>query len=300
MATVLITGCSTGIGYATAERMARAGHTVYATMRNPQRAPELGQLAQRDSLPITILTMDVDSDESVKTTVAEVLTQDGQIDVLVNNAGIGPIGPVEEVTMADFQAVMQTNYFGVLRCIQAVLPEMRERRSGCIINISSVAGKLYSPYHSAYCASKAAVEALSESLAGEVGPLGIQVVVVQPGVIDTPIIDKMDEVSANTNYPNQIRLKAYLTASRNNHVPASMVAEVIQSISTGEQTTFRNPVGLDAGPLLGWRASLSDEDWIASAGMDEESWIAGMAQLGADVRPYMKKDHKPIPVTEQF
>lgn len=287
MATILITGCSTGIGFATAELMARNGHTVYATMRNPQRAPELAQLAQRDSLPITILPMDVDSDESVKATIADVLTQAGQIDVLINNAGIGPLGPVEEVPIVEFQAIMETNYFGVIRCIQAVLPGMRQRRSGCIINVSSVAGKLYSPYHSAYCASKAAVEALSESLAGEVGPLGIRVVVVQPGVIDTPIIDKMGEPLANTNYPNQIRLTAYLRASRENHVPASDVAYMIQAVALGEQSTFRNPVGADAAPLLGWRASLSDEDWIASAGMDEEAWIAGMAQLGADVRPYL-------------
>ncbi len=287
MATILITGCSTGIGFATAELMARGGHTVYATMRNPENAPELRQLAETHNLSISILPMDVDSDKSVKATVAEVLTQAGHIDVLVNNAGIGPLGPVEEVPIAEFQAIMQTNFFGTLRCIQAVLPGMRQRRSGCIINVSSVAGKLYSPYHSAYCASKAAVEALSESLAGEVGPLGIRVVLVQPGVIDTPIQDKLGDPLAETNYPNQIRLRAYLNASRDNHVPASTVAEVIQAIITGEQGEFRNPVGLDAGPLLGWRSSLSDEDWIASAGMDEETWITGMAQLGADVRPYL-------------
>jgi len=231
--------------------------------------------------------MDVDFDESVSTAVAEVLAQAGQIDVLVNNAGIGPLGPVEEAPVSDFHAIMQTNYFGTLRCIQAVLPAMRERNAGCIINISSVAGKLYSPYHSAYCASKAAIEALSECLAGEVGPLGIRVALVQPGVIDTPIIDKNEPIAPDTKYPNQIRLRAYLSASRDNNIPPSTVAEVVQAIATGEQTMFRNPVGADAGPLLGWRGSLSDEDWIASAGIDEESWIGGMAQLGADVRPYL-------------
>jgi NAD(P)-dependent dehydrogenase (short-subunit alcohol dehydrogenase family) len=122
MSVILITGCSTGLGFATAELMARSGHTVYATMRNPQRAPELGQLAQRENLPITILTMDVDSDESVSAAVAEVLTQTEQIDVLVNNAGIGPLGPVEEALFTDFQAIMETNYFGVLRCVRAVFP----------------------------------------------------------------------------------------------------------------------------------------------------------------------------------
>ena len=287
MSTILITGCSTGIGFATAELMARSGHTVYATMRSPQRAPELAQLAERDNLPITILSMDVDSDESVSAAVAEVLAQAGQIDVLVNNAGVAPVGAVEETRLTEFQVVMQTNYVGTLRCIQAVLPGMRERGQGCIINISSVAGKLYSPYHGAYCASKAALEALSECLAGEVEPLGIRVSLVQPGVIDTPIHDKSDPILTDTKYPNQIRLRAYLSASRDNHVPVALVAEVIQAIATGEQTAFRNPVGADAAPLLGWRGSLSDEDWIASAGMDEESWIGGMAQLGADVRPYL-------------
>ena len=287
MSVILITGCSTGLGFATAETMARAGHQVYATMRTPQRAPQLAELAQRDNLPITILPMDVDSDESVSAAIGEVLAQAGQINVLVNNAGIGPLGPIEEAPFADFQAIMETNYFGVLRCIRAVLPGMRERSAGCIITVSSVAGKLYSPYHSAYCASKAAVEALCECLAGEVGPLGIRVALVQPGVIDTPIIDKNEPIASDTNYPNEIRLRAYLGASRDNHAPASMVAEVVLAIATGKQTTFRNPVGHDAAPLLGWRGSLSDEDWIASAGMDEESWIGGMAQLGVDVRPYL-------------
>jgi NAD(P)-dependent dehydrogenase (short-subunit alcohol dehydrogenase family) len=285
MATILITGCSTGIGFATSEFLARNGHTVYATMRNPQGSPELAQLAEWDKLPIVILPMDVDSEESVKSAVAEVLAQAGQIDVLVNNAGIGPTGAVEEVPMTEFQAIMQTNYFGTLRCIQAVLPGMRKRGSGCIINISSVAGKLYSPFHSAYCASKAAVEALSECLAGEVGPLGIRVALIQPGVIDTPIIEKLAEMPVGTNYPNQARLLAYLTTSAANHVPASMVADVVQEIVTGERSAFRHPTGADGPVLLGWRGSLSDEDWIASAGLDDESWIAGMAQMGMDVRP---------------
>jgi NAD(P)-dependent dehydrogenase (short-subunit alcohol dehydrogenase family) len=287
MAIILITGCSTGIGLATAEYMARTGHTVYATMRNPNRSPELAQLAEQNNLPIVILPMDVDSDESVETTVNQVLAQAGQIDVLVNNAGIGPTGPVEEVPLSVFQDTMQTNYFGTLRCIQAVLPSMRERRQGCIINISSVAGRLYSPFHSAYCASKAAVEALSECLAGEVGQFGIRIALIQPGVIDTPIIDKLETMPANTNYPNQARLLAYLKTSAANHVPASMVAEVVEAIVTGEGSIFRHPTGADGPVLLGWRASLTDEDWIASAGIDDESWIAGMGQMGMDVRPYL-------------
>lgn len=164
---------------------------------------------------------------------------------------------------------------------------MRQRRSGCIINVSSVAGEIYSACFGAYCATKAAIEALSESLAGEVSQFGIQVVLVQPGVIDTPLIEKADDVPAHTFYPTHARLKAYLSASVNNHVPASAVAETIQSIALGEQTAFRNPVGADAAPLLSWRGSLSDEDWIATGALDEETWIAGMTQMGVDVRPYL-------------
>jgi NAD(P)-dependent dehydrogenase (short-subunit alcohol dehydrogenase family) len=287
MSTILVTGCSTGIGFATAERMARSGHQVYATMRNPQRAPGLAELARRDNLSITILPMDVDSDESVQSTVADVLERAGQIDVLINNAGIAPIGAVEEMPFEVFQHVMQTNYFGTLRCIQAVLPGMRQRRSGTIINVSSVAGEIYSGCFGAYCATKAAIEALSECLAVEVAQFGIRVAVVQPGVIDTPLIDKADDASAHTFYPTHARLKAHISASRENHVPASAVADMIQAIVSGEQTPFRNPVGADAAPLLGWRASLADEDWVALGTLDDETWIAGMAQMGMDVRPYL-------------
>jgi len=287
MSTILITGCSTGIGFATAEVLARSGHTVYATMRNPQRAPELGQLAERDNLPITILPMDVDSDESVKTAVAAVLAQAGQIDVLVNNAGIFRMGAVEELPLSAFQAVMETNYFGTIRCIQAVLPSMRERGAGCIVNVTSISGKIYGPYQGAYNSSKAAVEALSESLAAEVQPHGIRVVMVEPGVIDTPILDKIEETPAETKYPIMDRVQAFFAASQTNHVLPSLVGETIRDLLATNDTKLRYPVGPDAALLLGWRASLSDYEWISSANVDEETWIAGMGQLGLDVRKYL-------------
>src|SRR5580692_126643 len=142
MATVLITGTSKGIGLSTALRLARAGHTVYATMRNPARAPELAQMAAAEELPIQISAMDVDSDESVEVSTAAILKAAGSIDVLVNNAGIERHGSIEELPIDDFRAVMETNYFGAIRCIKVVLPQMRERRSGCIINVTSVAGRV--------------------------------------------------------------------------------------------------------------------------------------------------------------
>jgi NAD(P)-dependent dehydrogenase (short-subunit alcohol dehydrogenase family) len=170
MAMAVVTGTSTGIGQATAVTLARAGHTVYATMRNPKTgSQELRAGAEREHLPLRIAPLDVDSDESVRNAFASILAEAGRIDVLVNNAGIGGGGgTTEENPMAVFRAAMETNYFGALRCIQAVLPGMRERRSGCIVNVTSVAGRFSMAPQAAYSSSKFALEATSESLAQEV------------------------------------------------------------------------------------------------------------------------------------
>src|SRR5262245_18490838 len=168
MTAVLVTGTSKGIGLATALALGRAGYTVYATMRNQGKSPSLALAAEQERLPVKIFTMDVDSDLSVSETIATIHKTHGPIDVLVNNAGIECRGSVEELPIAEFRAVMETIYFGALRCIQAVLPEMRKRKSGCIINVSSVGGRVSSPPLTGYSASKFALEALSEGLAQEV------------------------------------------------------------------------------------------------------------------------------------
>ena len=132
-------------------------------MRNPGGAPALADVARRDRLPITIMRMDVDSDTSVTATLGEILAARGRIKALVNNAGIARPGSVEETPLATFREVMETNYFGALRCIQAVLPAMRARKSGLIVNVTSIAGRIASPAQASYAASKFALEALSES-----------------------------------------------------------------------------------------------------------------------------------------
>jgi NAD(P)-dependent dehydrogenase (short-subunit alcohol dehydrogenase family) len=165
MAIVLITGTSTGIGFATAVILARAGHDVYATMRDPVRAPQLQALAKQEELPITVLPLDVDDDASVSGVVAHVLAERGRIDVLVNNAGMAPMGAIEELPLAEFRRAMETNYFGAVRCSQAVLPSMRAQRQGCLINVSSVAGRIALAATAPYTASKFALEALSEVIA---------------------------------------------------------------------------------------------------------------------------------------
>ena len=166
MTSVLITGTSKGIGLESALAFGRAGHNVHATMRNPAQSPELAQTAAREKLPITVSTMDVDSDQSVSRAIAAIQKDHGPIDVLVNNAGIERAGSVEELPLADFRAVMETNYFGAIRCIQALAPHMRQRRSGCIINVSSVAGRISSAPLTPYMASKWALEALERSTGG--------------------------------------------------------------------------------------------------------------------------------------
>lgn len=290
MSVILITGSSTGIGFATAETLGRNGHTVYATMRNPQRSPELQQLAEKENLPISIMTMDVTDEQSVQAAFNTVLAKEGHIDVLVNNAGIANWGAVEELSLDAFRADMETNYFGAIRCIKAVLPSMRQRKAGCIINVTSIAGKLYSNFHSTYCASKAALEAASESLAQELVPFNVRVALVEPEVIETPIFKKTNEVPANTNYPNVKRFFAFFAASIEKHNPPSIVADVINDIVNGKRQNMRNPAGPTADGLLAWRLSLPDEHWVGSAGMDEESWINSMTEMGLDVKKHMEQE----------
>lgn len=287
MAIILITGSSTGIGYAVAETLGKNGHKVYATMRSPQRSPELQQLADKEKLPISILPMDVTDEKSVNEAISFVMEKEGHIDVLVNNAGVASRGAVEEMPLDYYRNDMETNYFGAIRCIKAVLPSMRKRRSGCVINVTSVAGKIYSNFQSTYCASKAALEAFSESLGQEVAPFNIRIALVEPGVIATPIFEKSKEIPANTLYPNVRRLLAFFKASLENPVPASVVGDVIKDIVNGKSKTFRNPAGPDAAPLLSWRKSLPDEDWIASGAIDNETWMNNMSKMGLDVKKHL-------------
>ena len=288
MAVALVTGTSTGIGFAIAESLARAGHDVFATMRDPDGAPGLADLARRDALPITVLPMDVDRDASVAATVGEVLAARGRIDALVNNAGVGAAGAVESIPLAEFRRVMETNYFGALRCIQAVLPGMREARSGLIVNITSVAGRIATPGQGPYAASKFALEALSECLAGEVKAHGIRVAIVEPGVIATPIFGKMNQSPVASPYPQRRRLQALFAASLQRPVPPSVVGDCVRDILERDSWQLRYPVGPDAVPFLKWRASQADEDIVSFWSLEDEPWCAFVeTHFGMNVRPHL-------------
>ncbi len=285
MAVSLVTGASTGIGLATAVALGRAGYNVYATMRNPSRAPELLSTAAREKLPIKVLPMDVDDDASVRRTFTAAVTDGGHIDVLVNNAGISMGGPVEELPLSEFRKAMETNYFGVLRCIQAVITGMRERRHGHIVNVSSVGGRLSAPGAGAYTASKWALEGMSEALAGEVNVFGIRVSIVEPGVIDTPIFDKLRTIPANTRYSGERRMHALYRASLKNPVSPSLVADTIVGIVQSKTWKLRHLVGPDAEPYLQYRAAKSDEEWVQMLSVESDrEWAAIIKrEFGLDV-----------------
>jgi len=286
MTNVLITGASKGIGLATAVAVGRAGHTVAAGMRNPDQAPELSGLAARESLSISIRTMDVDDDSSVNRAIDSFVRDIGPIDVLVNNAGIERVGAVEDVSMLDFRAVMETNYLGAVRCIKAVLPSMRQRRSGCIINVTSISGRLAGSPMGPYAASKYALEALSECLAQEVRPFDIRVAIVEPGIIDTSMATRISTDSDGSSYPGQNRMAALFRSSLENPTPASLVADSIVEIVSGDTMQLRHPVGPDAAPFIDWRQAMSDEDWVAWGALDNDAWYDRVeADFGLDARP---------------
>ncbi len=278
MASVLITGTSKGIGFETALAFARAGHQVYATMRNPARSPLLAETAASEKLPIVVAAMDVDSDKSVSDAIGAIVGHHGPVDVLVNNAGIEATGAVEDLPLAHFRAVMETNYFGAIRCVKALVPQMRERRSGVIINISSLAGRLTCPPLTAYSSSKWALEALSEALAGELKTFNVRVLLVEPGIIDTAMARRIGDCAAESPYGQTARFAAMFKGSLQNPVPPSLVAEKILEIVQNGTWQLRHPVGPDVTPFLQWRNGMSDEEWIELNAGDDATFFS---RLGA-------------------
>jgi NADP-dependent 3-hydroxy acid dehydrogenase YdfG len=244
---VLITGCSTGIGRDLAQRLTQSGYIVVATAR---KVETLNDLESALKLPL-----DVAQSDSVNNAVSETLKRFGRIDVLVNNAGYAIRGALEEICDEKAQQVFDVNVFGVLRMTRAVVPHMRKQKAGCIINISSIAGKLSTPVNGIYSASKFALEALSDALRIEVAPFGIQVVVVEPGAIKTQFDDTAqshtrDIVSnqASPYFPLYQKSDKSAASMRKNEPGPEAVSRVIQQVleSSKPKTHY-----LAAFPFLG-------------------------------------------------
>jgi len=284
MSIALVTGTSTGIGLATAVTLARGGHTVIATMRNLASAGELQKLVAAEKLPVTLAALNVDDDASVDSALGKVLAEHGRLDVLVNNAGVGGGGSVEENSTARFREVMETNFFGALRCIKAVVPGMRERRQGCIVNVTSLSGRVALAPAAAYCASKFALEALSECLAQELKAFNVRVAIIEPGVIATPIFSKAKPIPEGSPYPQARRQRALFAKSLTNPTSSYLVGEKIREIVDGNSWQLRYPVGPDAEPFLKWRASKTDEEVInLAAGTDADFIAMAKKEFGLDV-----------------
>ena len=285
MGLALVTGSNSGIGLATAVALARARHTVVAAMRNLARGAEIGKIAAQEKLPIHLATLDVDDDASVREAFAQVAAQHGPVDVLVNNAGIGGGGAIEETQLDSFRQVMETNFFGALRCIQAVVPGMRERRRGAIVNVSSVAGRMASAPQASYAASKWALEAVSECLAQEMRAFNVRVAIVEPGVIATPIFTKARPLREGSPYPHARRLRAIFAAALARPTPPSVVGELIRDIVDGDSWQLRYPAGPDALPILKGRASKTDEQVIDEAAQSDDEFVARIKrETGLDIK----------------
>ena len=266
MSVVLVTGSSSGIGLATALHFGRLGDEVYAGVRNLSTATELAGAIEAEKLAIRPITLDVDDPVSVTRAVGEVLARSGRVDVLVNNAGIGGGGPIEDVPVDWVKSLFETNYLGAIRMIQAILPGMRERRSGAIVNVSSIAGRLAIAGHGHYSAVKHALEAISEALAQEVHAFGIRVAIVEPGVVVTPIFTKARRF-ADPGSPYAVHvhrlLLFYQMQMKTPSQPAD-VARVIHEAVTAKEPRLRYLVGDDAERLVAGRQRLTDEEYVAT------------------------------------
>jgi NAD(P)-dependent dehydrogenase (short-subunit alcohol dehydrogenase family) len=273
----LITGTSTGIGRATALHMARSGYDVIATMRDPERGEALRDAAKDAGGQLAIMKLDVTDGSSIKRCVADVVKEKGRIDVLVNNAGIGELWPVERNSEALARATFETNFFGPLWLIQAVLPGMRERRSGTIVNVSSVAGRIAVMGQAMYSASKFALEALSEALAVEVRAFNIRVAVIEPGIFRTEIVARAAQTKLDPNSPYaaiERRGAAVYAQGVETGGDPQAVAETIERAISTDEPSLRYRVGTDADAFLSGRSRISDEDWLdfGAPMTDEEYW----------------------------
>jgi NAD(P)-dependent dehydrogenase (short-subunit alcohol dehydrogenase family) len=270
---VLITGSSSGIGFETSLLLARNGFSTYATMRNPDKSNKIIGLKQKERLPLEVLKLDVTDDKSVKEAIEKVTNEQGRIDVIINNAGYALVGPLEELSIQEFKEQFETNVFGVIRVTQSVLPIMRKQRHGTIVNISSIAGRIGFPLTPAYVSSKFALEGLSESMAYELEQFGINVILVEPGVIKTNFDNNLKigkNISTSTtddrNSPyadiTQKRLAGFKPRFKNG-LPAIDVAKVILNTITSRNVPSerRYLVGNDALKLMEIRKNKSDKEF---------------------------------------
>jgi NAD(P)-dependent dehydrogenase (short-subunit alcohol dehydrogenase family) len=271
----LVTGSSSGIGLETALLLARNGFYTYASMRNLEKSAKITEIANKENLPLQTIHLDVNNDESVKKAIDKIVQEKDRIDVLVNNAGYGLFGSVEDTTIEEIKAQFETNFFGAIRVTQQVLPIMRMRNNGSndrrtIVNISSVGGQMSVPFLSAYNSTKFALEGLSESMAYELGPFGIRVVIIEPGFIRTNIarssILAKKALDTNSPYFSFTQKLANHFNSMVNDTSTSThpeeVAKTILDVITSKNPKLRYTVGNDAAEIMKAKRNMPDEEFM--------------------------------------
>jgi short-subunit dehydrogenase len=262
----IVTGSSSGIGYETALILARNGFRTYATMRNLEKGKSISDIARKERLELHTIPLDVTDEKSVNDAIKTIKADTGRIDVLVNNAGYGLTGSLEDLSMDEIKEQYETNVFGLIRVSQAVLPTMREQKSGIIVNISSIGGKMALPLSSPYIGTKFAVEGLSESISYDLEPFGIKVVIIEPGAIKTNfgtgmVIAKKNQNPSSPYYNGMQQLQGTLNSLLQKGSSPTKVAEVILKVVTTPNPNLRYTVGDDAAMLAQKRRELPDSEF---------------------------------------
>jgi NAD(P)-dependent dehydrogenase (short-subunit alcohol dehydrogenase family) len=283
----VVTGANSGIGRAVAIHLAAQGQTVFGTVRSLDRAAKLHAMAADAGVEVELVEVDIADDASVRAGFARVLNRAGRVDVLVNNAGVGGNGVVEESTIESYAEVMNVNLYGALRCLKAVLPGMRERRRGTIVNVTSVAGRLAALAQAPYVASKWALEGVSEELAQELAAFGIRVAIVEPGITKSAIFAKnLDSTSEGSDYePHLRRMFQFYAAGHAHATDPFAVAEVVHEAITTDTPVLRYPVSWGGPEILGRRPQVTDEQWIALGAIptDDDYYRAFSETFGIDI-----------------
>ena len=279
----IVTGANSGIGRSTAITLARNDYTVFATMRSLERGEKLREIAQELNLVIKAVELDVSDTDSVNQGINEILNQTDQIDILINNAGVGSNAVIEDVDIESDKSVFETNFWGVVRCIQAVLPTMRQQKSGHIIQVSSIAGRVGLPAQPIYSASKWALEGLSENLAHDLSSFGVQVSIIEPGVTRTAILGKNNTVPQNADFENIYArmLDMYMQGIEANIRPEAVSETILQCLESSSHQ-LRWPVAWGAETMINARhdGSVSDEEWVEIGSLvnNREEWVRSFRQ----------------------
>tara|TARA_Y100000748_G_C15450030_1_gene470568 strand:- start:442 stop:1308 length:867 start_codon:yes stop_codon:yes gene_type:complete len=280
----VVTGANSGIGRSTSLLLAEHGYQVFATMRALSRGDKLRELAADRNLEVHEVELDVSETDSVNDGFKSILSQTDQIDVLINNAGVGSNAAIEDIDIDLDKSVFETNFWGVIRCTQAALPVMRKQQSGHIVQISSIAGRVGLPGQPIYSASKWAMEGLSENLAHDLATFGIRVSLIEPGVTRTAILGKNSETPKNPIYADTYqRMMDMYAAGIAANVRPEVVAETILECLNSSEGQFRWPVAWGASEMVNARnnGSVSDSDWVQLGKQvsSQDDWVRSFKSL---------------------